>query len=98
MTNLIPIIFWTSIGAIALAFIIALIRLRVPRERGPWLVCRVAADGSGGVEFRALVGPLEWVSNPMMAYPWSSQTAAELTADRHLADVVPLSRYVGKGR
>jgi hypothetical protein len=78
-----------ALGVIAL-FAVGFIH---PREEvGPWVVTRV---GIGGREFRALVGPMEWVTTVRMAFHWSSQTAAELEARARLADVAPLSKFTG---
>ena len=98
MLDLIHTVLWLLVAAFAVLCLLVMFLLPLlQREHGPWVVYRVAAEGSGTIEFRALVGPMEWVSALRMAYFWSSQTAAELEANRFLADVAPLSRFLKEG-
>src|SRR5512144_27859 len=63
---------------------------RLQRERGPWVVYRVAADGSGGVEFiswrtwetqedrgQVYNGQIFWGSNPSLAEKYLDKGEAD---------------------
>jgi hypothetical protein len=71
------------------------------RERGPWVVTRVSADGSGGVEFEyahLLGGGTAWTTNVFKAKKFGNIEWAKVSAEKLLADVAPLSKFVEGGK
>lgn len=77
-----------------------LVRRTNLREVGPWVVCRVAADGTKGMEFlmpaKLIDGKVLWTKDPLKATHWVKFDLAEKVADLLLADVSPLSRFTGE--
>lgn len=95
MTDLISLIFWSFLGLLALASLVAMIRMGYkPRETGPWVVTRV---GVGGREFYegTTAGFPFWGSLVNLAIHFTDHKEALGISDRLLADVHPLSRYIG---
>lgn len=91
---------WTVMAIVALPLFCALVVMAgyrwflwLGRERGPWVVTRV---GVGGREF--LVGTAygnDWSLSMKGILQWKERRLAKFVADRRLADVHPMSRYVG---
>ncbi len=101
MTDHLPIILTI---VVALPFIVALLAMFLlpmfkHREKGPWMVCRVAADGSGEMEFLSLYDDMVlWSKKPEQAYQYRPLSMAKKEADAFVADVAPLSRFMGQDK
>jgi hypothetical protein len=92
VTPLFTVAIVVGLGMMAWYFILRQLR----KETGPWVVTRVASDGSGVEFLYAELEPMAflWTKNPSRADTFKTKKIAETVAKDH-ADVHPLSRYVG---
>jgi hypothetical protein len=92
LTTLFAVALFVGLGMMAWYFILMQLR----KEAGPWVVTRVASDGSGVEFLYAELEPMAflWTKNPSRADTFKTKKIAETVAKDH-ADVHPLSRYVG---
>ena len=91
-------IVFASVVALVCLIVAGVARWFVEEDEGPWVVYRVAADGSGGVEFYVGIRndpSMEWTKSFDQCWKWHVKHDVELTASAYHADVAPLSRFTG---